>query len=278
MSGASGESHRSGVVRAASGSFAAAAPRGRRRAARRAVGAFGSGRSGNGSMRSGAKSPATSSSAARMRRSATRHHGDERILVQDERGRARRGGSGAARGADSTCGVRARVRGGRGLARPRAVRPAPTPRWLARVPRLARVPELHRVLDVERRDVDAGGGLEPLEARGGVHLHDLRPGARLEHVDAGDLEPHHPRRLHGRLGVLALEHERLGDAAAVDVRAELARAGGAAHRGDHAVADDEGAHVLAARLRRRAPAGGSPGPASRACRASPPPRRRCSRS
>ena len=42
-------------------------------------------RSGNGSWRSGSYVPSRESSAAEMRFSATRHQGEKRIFIQDER-------------------------------------------------------------------------------------------------------------------------------------------------------------------------------------------------
>src|ERR671930_2306935 len=90
--------------------------------------------------------------------------------------------------------------------------------------------ERGRVLDVEARDVDAGDGLQALEAGRAVHLHDLRSLPRLEHVDARHLEPDDADGLHGRLGIFARELDGLALAAAVQVRAELALARGAPHR------------------------------------------------
>ncbi len=104
------------------------------------------------------------------------------------------------------------------------------------------------VLDDRAGDVLARRAFDPFQPRGGVHLHDLRAVGAFEHVDAGDAQAHDLRGADGGAGVDGVERDRLGAAAAVDVGAELLPLGDAAHGGDDAVADDEGADVASLAL------------------------------
>ncbi len=88
-----------------------------------------------------------------------------------------------------------------------------------------------------------GRPLDALEARRGVHLHDLGPVRPLEHVHAGHAKAHDLGGAEGGPLVLGRELERLGPAAAVDVAAELLALGLPAHGRHDAVAHDERAHV-----------------------------------
>src|SRR6185295_18055201 len=106
-----------------------------------------------------------------------------------------------------------------------------------------------RRLDEQLRDVLLRRLLEPLEARRRVHLDDHRTRRGLQHVDAGQVEARRRGRLHGDPLVDPAELHGLADAAAVDVRAELALGPDAAHRGARLAVDHEHADVLALRLR-----------------------------
>ena len=74
------------------------------------------------------------------------------------------------------------------------------------------------------------------------------PSSALEHVHAGDAQAHDLGGAHRGALVLRVELDDLGRAAAVHVAAELVALRAAAHGGDHAVADDERADVLALAL------------------------------
>ena len=74
------------------------------------------------------------------------------------------------------------------------------------------------------------------------------PSARLEHVDAGDAEPHDARGVERGAHVGRRQLGALPVAAAMQVRAELALLGGAPHRRHQLAADDDGAQIAPARL------------------------------
>src|ERR1041385_1682294 len=125
--------------------------------------------------------------------------------------------------------------------------PAAAVGFVMSAPRLLRL--LRSVLHDGARDVGAGGLLEALEAGAGVDLDDLGAVPGLQVVDAGDLQAEGARRLQHVLALVFVQLERLARAAAVDVGAELADLGRAPPRADDLVAADEGAPVLALRLR-----------------------------
>src|SRR5262245_38442759 len=108
---------------------------------------------------------------------------------------------------------------------------------------LFRAGEADRVLQDRGGDVRPRRPFQPLEPRGGVDLQDLRTRARLEHVHARHLQLHDPRGLKRRVAVTLVQlHHRPG-AAPVHVGTELPDRGLAPHRGDHPIADHEGADV-----------------------------------
>src|SRR5579864_2263108 len=98
-------------------------------------------------------------------------------------------------------------------------------------------------VDHGARDVDAGGGLDPFEARRAVHLQHHRTLARGDHVDPGDVQPEHLRGVDRGRRELRLQRHAAGRAAAVEIAAELSLDRLAGHRGDHLPADHDGAKV-----------------------------------
>src|SRR5207248_1969462 len=104
------------------------------------------------------------------------------------------------------------------------------------------------VHDDRAGDVDPAGAFDSFEPRRAVDLEDLRPGLRFEHVDAGDLETHDARRGDRRARVALVEVHADAEAAAVEVRSELAALRLPSHRGDDASADDDRARVASLRL------------------------------
>ena len=104
------------------------------------------------------------------------------------------------------------------------------------------------VVDDRAGDVELGGHLDALQPGRRVDLHHQRPVFAFEHVDAGHAESHDLRRAHGRALVDGVEFDRLDRSTAVHIRAELVTRSRPSHRGDDAVAHDEGADVTAAAL------------------------------
>src|SRR5262249_5578150 len=87
------------------------------------------------------------------------------------------------------------------------------------------------VLDDGAGHVDAAGPLDAFEPGGAVDLQDLGPALALEHVDAGDLEPHRLGRADGHAAVAPGQGDAVALAPAVEVGPELTRLGHAPHGG-----------------------------------------------
>ena len=111
--------------------------------------------------------------------------------------------------------------------------PAYVTSWPARTPESAR-----------HGDVDAYWVLDPELFHHLVdRFHQLRAVLAFKHVHTGHAQPENLRGHDGCALILGVQRNRLGFAAPVDVAAELAAFGAAAHGCDDATTDDKRAHV-----------------------------------
>src|ERR1700688_366066 len=111
------------------------------------------------------------------------------------------------------------VRSSRRSRMPAAVRRGPPPS--AAVTRIPVRSVLDDEVDHGARDIDAGGGLDALEAGRAVDLEHHRALARGDHVDAGDIESEHLGSVDRGGLELRLQGHAAGRAAAGEIAAEL---------------------------------------------------------
>ena len=96
--------------------------------------------------------------------------------------------------------------------------------------------------------IQAGGGLDPLESRAGVDLQQQGAAAGAQDVDAGHIEAQGLAGLDGHLLLRPIQLHRPGRSPLVQVGPEFALGGPAFDRGHHLAADHEAAQIRAAGL------------------------------
>src|SRR5665647_1467901 len=103
-------------------------------------------------------------------------------------------------------------------------------------------------IDDEAGNIDAGRPLDAFQAGRGIDLHDQRPMAGADHIDAADVEAERRRRAGGHLLFLVGKLDLHGGSAPMQVGTELARTADPLVGCHNLAADDQRADIAAVRL------------------------------